>query len=122
MKLRLRTNSIRLRLTQSEVRTLRATGRIAECIHLPGGESFVYTLAAGPARATSFAGQGLVVTLESAAIAAWADTEAIAIRAEFPTPHGSLTVLVEKDFECLHRNPTNAAEDNDTFPHPKKGK
>ena len=44
MKLRLQGNSVRLRLTRSEVERLRETGLVEESIEFDSGESLVYRL------------------------------------------------------------------------------
>jgi hypothetical protein len=44
MKLRLQGNSVRLRLTRSEVERLRETGLVEESIEFGSGESLVYRL------------------------------------------------------------------------------
>jgi hypothetical protein len=104
MKLRIRGNSIRLRLTRGEVQDLVTEGRVAELTRLPVGPAFGYQLradaAAGAVTATFEAGV-LGVAVPKAAAAAWAASDEVAIEGAVPVADGTLTILVEKDFPCL---------------------
>ena len=116
MKLRVRGNSIRLRLTQSEVADLIA-GMAVEETTVIGDASFGYALEpsqdeAGELRA-SFNGGQLRVTLPAARAKSWGESNEVGISAQLD----ALAVLIEKDFACL--DPRDGAEDSDTFPNPK---
>jgi hypothetical protein len=104
MKLRIRGNSIRLRLTRSEVQDLVTQGQVAELTRLPVGPAFGYQLrvdaSAGALSATFEAGV-LGVVVPRGAADAWASSEEVAIDAQLPVADGTLTILVEKDFPCL---------------------
>lgn len=104
MKLRIRGDSIRLRLTRGEVADLIAQGRVAEHTHLPAGAGFRYELradAGARAVSASFEAGVLGIALPKAAADAWARSEEVGIRAEVPLAEGALSVLVEKDYPCL---------------------
>jgi hypothetical protein len=104
MKLRIRGDSIRLRLTRGEVGDLVAKGVVVERTRLPAGPGFCYRLRAdGSARAVTatFEAGVLGVDVPKAAAEAWAASEEVAIRGEVPAGDGLLTILVEKDFPCL---------------------
>lgn len=120
MKLRIRGNTIRLRLTQGEVDTFLSSGRVEEFTHLGPGERLVYALEASATAsdlAARFDGGRLTVFVPEAAARDWATTEQVGLEGEQPVEAGTLlSILVEKDFECLHRRPTE--DDADTFPHP----
>lgn len=119
MKLRIRGNSIRLRLLRGEVAQLGATGAISETVNF-GASSLIYTLrAAGAANQTSaqFIGNEMIITVPNAQARDWVESNNIGIEAEQTiSPHETLTILVEKDFVCLDRP---GDQDNaDAYPHP----
>ncbi len=104
MKLRIRGDSVRLRLTRGEVQALVQGGAVRERTRVPGGTAFGYELLSDPAAAAvavRFDGGVLAVTVPAATAAAWAGSEEVALGAELPLPGGALSVLIEKDFPCL---------------------
>ena len=116
MKLRIRGDSIRLRLTRGEVGDLVARGVVAERTHLPSGPGFGYQLrAAADARGVTatFEAGVLGVEVPMAAAAAWAASEEVAIRGDVPAGDSTLTILVEKDFPCL--TVREGEDDSDAF-------
>jgi hypothetical protein len=115
MKLRIRGNSVRLRLTRTEVAALAATGIVEESTEFLGSETFVYAVSASESADVSanFVDGRINVAIPADKVAAWASGDEVGIAAEC----GLLKVLVEKDFNCL--TPRDADEDADTFPHPK---
>jgi hypothetical protein len=111
MKLRIRDNSIRLRLTRSEVEQLRDTGVVAARTAFPGGREFRYEVESSPAIITpgAFLSDAKVtVRLPEAAVRAWAGSEQVSITGE--QQH------MEKDFACLA--PREGEDESDMFPHP----
>lgn len=122
MKLRVRADSIRLRLGRDEVRRLADEGFVEERTHIaPDAPPFVWALrTADDARATtaSFDGSGLVVTVPRPVARQWADSELVGLEASQPAGNGrTLHILVEKDFECLDGPP--GENQDDAFPNPK---
>jgi hypothetical protein len=120
MKLRIRDNSIRLRLTRSEVEQLRDTGVVAARTAFPGGREFRYEVESSPAIITpgAFLSDAKVtVRLPEAAVRAWAGSEQVSITGEQQHKNGEkLLILVEKDFACLA--PREGEDESDMFPHP----
>jgi|SRR5687767_12134428 hypothetical protein len=118
MKLRLRGNSIRLRLTQSEVSRFRAEGKIEERVRFGDNEpDFVYALEIGPGNspAAKFEGGAMRVFISEKHARGWIESEQNAIE----SPEGiSPRVLIEKDFACLEIRP--GENDKDAFPTPRK--
>lgn len=123
MKLRIRDNSIRLRLERGEVATLRDNGMVAAKTGFPGGRSFAYVVASSPACVNPGAmlSEGTVtVNLPEATVQAWADSEQVSIIGEQHLAEGdTLSILVEKDFACLA--PRDGEDETDMFPHPQAG-
>ena len=115
MKLRLQGNSVRLRLTRSEVERLRDTGLVEESVDFSGGELLAYRLQSrpepGPVRA-EFRQKTVTVSVSAEVAQAWAASDEVGIYAQ----SGALAILVEKDFRCLSR-PLDE-QDRDAYPHP----
>ena len=122
MKLRLLDDSIRLRLSRSDVTAVDEEGAIAGQTRFPQGRVFTYVLEALPNGVTasaSYADDCLVVRLPATEISMWAnDHEAISLRSAVQLPGGeSLKLLVEKDFTCLtHRHDE---DQSDLFQNPE---
>ena len=117
MKLRIRGNSIRLRLTRSEVEQIGRGEAVTETTRLGAGVDFSYSLRASEASAleVSLSGTALVISAPSASLADWASSEAVAL--DCVSGGETATIMVEKDFACL----TPRDEDDDTYPHPDEG-
>ena len=100
MKLRLRNNSIRFRLTQSEVARLQQEGLLEELVDFGGGEILAYRLETralpGPPLA-SFRRGTVAVSVSVAEAGLWAASDAVGVYAQ----SGSLTISIEKDFHCV---------------------
>lgn len=122
MKLRIKGNSVRLRLTQPEVAMLVAQGAVEERTTFPAGDALVYRLVAdGDARepGAGYKDGVMIVWLPAAAAARWARGTVVGL--EFASPlkqGGELRVLVEKDFACL--NTSRGESEDGAFPNPSK--
>ncbi len=120
MKLRIRDNSVRLRLTRGEVDMLRDEGIVNARTGFPGGRDFQYKLESSPASVNpgAFFSENIVtVRLPETAVLAWADSEQVSIEGEQVLDDGEkLMILVEKDFTCLA--PREGEDESDMFPHP----
>jgi hypothetical protein len=110
MKLRLNDNELRLRLSQSEVNHLGAYGRIAVEIKFATG-TLSYSLESAEHSAAAFENGSIRIALPEAQVRHWIDSDETGIE----TSSGSLRILVEKDFACLHRD---ADQNADAFPNP----
>jgi hypothetical protein len=125
MKLRLKNNSIRLRLTQSEVARFEETGKVEEAIEFgaTGEDVFVYALAVSDAASINarFKDGKLTVFVPESEARAWASTSQIGLEHEQEIGQNKkLKILIEKDFACLDRR--DGEDDADAFPHPREGK
>ena len=118
MKLRIKDNSIRLRLTRSEVDRIAAEGRVEAAVAFADGRKVRYALerSGGAGTEASWSERGLVVQVPEATLRDWAGSEQVSISASQPLPEGSLGILVEKDFACL--TPREGEDESDMFPHP----
>jgi hypothetical protein len=119
MKLRIRGNSLRLRLSQTELAELERHGSVAETVRFPGSETLSYRVEVtpdGPVGA-ALSGHEIRVRLPADAVRRWRDPDEVSIRAEQPLEGGgALKILVEKDFTCL--TPREGEDDSDLFPNP----
>ena len=119
MKLRLKGDTIRLRLTQSEVATLANGDTVIETTSLPQPFSYVLETSGerkgdgkGDRIAAAFADGRMTVTIPAAVATHWAGTEQVSLRGR----EGAVEILVEKDFACLV--PREGEDDPDAFPNP----
>ena len=121
MKLRIRDNSIRLRLMRGEVDTLRDNGTVAARTDFPGGRSFRYLLESSPACVNPeafFSENEIIVRLPESTVLAWASTEQVSIQGDQLLDEGGrLKILVEKDFVCLTGR--DDEDESDMYPHPE---
>ena len=123
MKLRIRDNSVRLRLSQPEVAQLGRDGMVAARTVFPAGRTFDYVVESSPASVTPegfFSNNVMTVRLPEADVLAWASSEQVSISGEQSLGDGhTLTLLVEKDFACLAPRP--GEDESDMYPHPQAG-
>jgi hypothetical protein len=121
MKLRVRGDTLRLRLKRGEVDQLAAGVGIVEETHFPSSVlTFRLDVSDDDAVFADFDNGSLVVSLPKSSVLEWAGTDEVSLLAEQKLPGtGTLSVLIEKDFSCLepghHRD---CEEDEDTFAHP----
>jgi hypothetical protein len=120
VKLRIRDNSIRLRLTQTETDALKDQGVVAARTRFPGGRSLEYAIESSPASVTPavhFSASRLTVLLPETVVLAWATTDQVSMHGEQRLEDGELvSILVEKDFRCLA--PREGEDESDMFTHP----
>lgn len=121
MKLRIKGDSIRLRLMRTEVAALRSGGRIEETVHLTPDHALVYALARGAHEGVrvTFDGREACVHVSAAILEAWTTSDEVGFQRDVPVgPNRALCVLVEKDWQCL----TGRDEDErDAYPNPNTG-
>lgn len=122
MKLRIRENTIRLRLKRAEVDQLASGQSIVERTHFPDSVlTYRLDVTNNGDFSASFHDGNLTISLPEAEVTEWAQNEQVSIVAEQALGNSdSLSLLVEKDFKCLapgHHRP--GEDDDDTFPHPE---
>ena len=120
MKLRIRDNSIRIRLTQTEVDQLSKQGLVSATTAFPGGGRFGYALESSPASVTAeafFAASTITVRVPESDVLAWSSSSQVSMSGSLQLDDGqTLELLVEKDFACLA--PREGEDESDMFPHP----
>ncbi len=123
MKIRIQGNSIRLRLSQSEVKSFDEKGRVEDRIEFGPGptDTLVYVLEQGQiAQPTaSFSNQQIKITIPAGLGLVWANSEKVGIEHETAFGKGQLLrILVEKDFKCLTER--SGENESDHFPNPNQ--
>ncbi len=117
MKLRIKGDSVRLRLTQPEVRQLAEAGAVEDAMHVAPGAALPYGLRAADVRQlrADWTGGTLTVLVPQDWIGDWAQGDGVGFDGEQEAGDGrTLSILIEKDFECLHQRP----DEPDAFPNP----
>jgi hypothetical protein len=111
VKVRLRDDSIRLRLSQREVAALAGGSAVESRTHFSDGAVLACRVApgAGEIRA-ALDGCTIALSLPAQQIASWAAGDELAIGGE----QEGLRISVEKDLECRHARP--GEDDTDAFP------
>ena len=114
MKLRLQNNSIRLRLNRNEVTSFVEAGHLQDTVQF-GGAVLAYALEVSKeahAPHASFENNAIRITLPVDDAQDWARSDRVGISAR----DQQLSILVEKDFQCLHE-PDPHAYPNPDAPH-----
>ncbi len=124
MKLRIKGNSLRVRVSRSEVTRLLAGDRLEETINFTPDPVANFTYALQQDRLFSqlevqYTENKITILIPADQANAWGTTDQVGIAERIGLGDlGSLAVLIEKDFACLDRSD----EDNeDTFPNPNAG-
>ena len=121
MKLRIKGNSLRLRVSRSELERFLTGERIEETIHFSSepGAKLTYALQSVPNGAGTgvrYSSQEITVLLSEGHVQEWSDINQIGVYTLVDIgPEGPLDLIVEKDFACLDRSDE---ENQDTFANP----
>ena len=118
MKLRIRGNSIRLRLSQSEVDSLAGQGSVSELTEFPNSRSLEYKVVTGESFDAEFINDVVLITVHGSQIPAWSSSDQVSLMGELDLQKGGiLSILVEKDFKCLTVRPE---DESDLFTNPNE--
>ncbi len=115
MKLRIQGNLLRFRLTQKEVAHLHDSGLVECAIRFPRSRALRYSVASSPDAAevsVDYEGDSICVMLPRAVATAWAESSQVTIEG---SRNSDVQILVEKDFQCLHKP---SERDPEAYPHP----
>jgi len=119
MKIRIKGNFVRYRLTQTEVKTLSETGFLAEETRFGLGQKFGYALEAKEGISdlqANFDGGTITLFIPADAAKKWPASEQVGFENEVEVAPGVLLkLLVEKDFVCLD---DSEEEQSDNYPNP----
>jgi len=120
MKLRIRDNSIRFRLTRTEVHALRHDGSVSAELHFSGGASIHYVVESSPdgrKPGAYYTNNTIGLRIPVSIVNTWADSDQISVSAEETlSANETLILLLEKDFTCLTER--SGEDESDMFPNP----
>ncbi len=119
MKIRIKGDSIRLRLTQTEVKDLNATGNVEDAVHFSPNAKLTYRVMRSTSGdiSCSFTNDCISLSIPSNELNAWANSEQVSIESESQIDDGRvLRILLEKDFACL--TVRQHEDESDMFPNP----
>lgn len=119
MKLRIKGNTLRLRLTQAELDQLGQGETVREKIPFPQA-TLTYAVAADAALSSmsvQYQDHEVLVRLPEHQVREWVDTDLVGLEETLEVGEGkSLYLLLEKDFQCLHKRPNE--DETDQFANP----
>ena len=117
MKLRIKGDTIRIRLSETEVNLLAEGNQVIEETHFPSS-SLTYKVQPSTFEAVDFNDNMVHISLRQEEIDHWARTDEVTISKEIAIPNDNiLSILVEKDFKCLTVRPE---DDSELFPNPNE--
>lgn len=120
MKLRIKGNTLRLRLTQSEVDSFKKMGEVKDQIKF-GENCLEYSLAKSDKHviAASFSENTIMVHMPTPLVEKWTESDLVGLDNTNELNgdiEGDIYILIEKDFQCLHKRPME--DESDNYPHP----
>lgn len=118
MKIRIKGNTIRFRLTKTEVDTLCKEGYIEEITDF-GDRTFSYAVqrSAIPSMEATFSENKLTLAISEDKVANWETNQQVGFEHAMPVgDNKTLELLLEKDFACLDER---LEDQSDNYPNPK---
>ena len=119
MKLRIQENTIRIRLAKSEISLLSERGFVEEKTVFGQGNEFRYrveiTSGHSQLRALIEPFQ-IIIALPEDLGKEWVETDRVGLEEILENEAGGLSIVIEKDFQCLHRE---GEDKQDLYAHPK---
>lgn len=121
MKIRIKGNAIRYRLTKTEVAGFGQQGIVEEKTEFPNGSVFLYRIERKSGITdieASFAGNSICIFIPEKIVQEWTTTDTIGFSHKAAIGKGKeLFLLIEKDFVCLDHTFEDQA---DNYPNPNK--
>ena len=122
MKLRIKGSSLRLRLTQGEIRALAEGRTVQEEVPFGPGSALLYRLrrdAGIPLITASYSNNVIEIRVPESDALRWCGSELVGLEQTQPVTGGALRIALEKDYACLA--PREGEDESDNFPHPQTG-
>jgi Family of unknown function (DUF7009) len=120
--LRLKGNSIRVRLDRWDIAGLLDIGWIEDAVRFGPGLAFSYAVQVGAAPSNrpiaSYANGRLSIRIDGGDIEAWLTGDRVGFDHQQAVDGGVVRVLLEKDFACIDRPAGEGDEDAYAFPNP----
>jgi hypothetical protein len=120
MKIRIKGNSIRIRLSKSEVAMFANDNYVEERTDF-GSNSLVYAVEGTDAQnmSANFDGGTIKMLVPKQLLLQWATTDLVSLESNMPLDNNKhLYILLEKDFQCIDAIPTE--DQSDYFENPSK--
>jgi hypothetical protein len=122
MKLRIKGSSLRLRLTQAEVRSLETVGEVADQVQFGGGVRLTYRLRTDTQNqdiSATYGNNVIDIRVPREAALTWSRTDQVTLSHAQDGGDARLQIVIEKDWNCLA--PRSGEDESDNFPHPETG-
>lgn len=119
MKLRIKGNSLRIRLTKTEVSKLAETGYLEEHTNFPGTQ-FIYSLQKTDAEdlSATFENNKIIIFIPALFVKDWPENNTTGFDTKMPiSKTETLYLLIEKDFVCLDET---TEDQSDNYNNPNK--
>ena len=119
MKLRIKGNSIRLRLSQTEVKTFQDCGEVSESTTFPSGDVFSYSLKRHTDEEfeANLIGSSIQILVPEEKANTWRPDDQVSMESSvLLSDDKPLRILIEKDFACL--TVRDHEDESDNFPNP----
>ncbi len=119
MKLRIKGNSLRMRLTKTEVSKLAQTGYLEGQTNFPGSQ-FIYALQKTdfPNLSATFEHNKIIIFIPALFVKDWPENNVTGLNTKMPLSQTeSLYLLIEKDFICLDET---IEDQSDNYNNPNK--
>ena len=117
MKIRIQGNTIRFRLTQTEVAGFGKEGACMGKLEFPNG-TLMYRLTQSGELGAIFNNNVITVILPEAEVKDWINTDRVGISGNLTLENeDNFSILVEKDFKCLTER---GVDESDLFPNPSE--
>lgn len=120
MKLRIKGDSLRLRLSQGEMRALAERGEVEDRISFGAGTALRYRLRSAKDIldiSARYSSNLIDILVPEALSQRWCDTDLVTLSASQKLAVGELRIVLEKDWACLA--PREGEDESDNFPHPE---
>ena len=120
MKIRIRGNSVRIRLSKPEVALFAQEGHVEERTEF-ANSALVYAVKSSKAEALSadFVDGSITLYVPTDMLQQWASTDQVGMDCNMPLPNGKrLYLLIEKDFKCIDADVTE--DQSDMYENPLK--
>jgi hypothetical protein len=110
MKIRIKDDSIRLRLTQTEVNDLVQSNKVNSQCQISFNSNFCYEITTGKKWLVTTAANTMQIEIPKTLISDWDINKTVGFETLIDNGSKGLKVLIEKDFKCL--TPRNENEED----------
>lgn len=117
MKIRIKGNSLRLRLSQTELKNFHTNKQCKDQIHFSKMHCLEYILSIAENFSAEYLNNSIRIGIPEKIANRWIDTDEVSIAHEIYIDESkTLKLLIEKDFQCL--TVREGEDESDNFPNP----